>query len=271
MGQLALKETRLLARIAHKQAVIMQDESANDMFIALPHGDRRRRPIAWIDRSMLDRMLASGALVAHERKHTKTFILAPSYKNRMSEADRNGVRESFANQHRDVQMRDIYTPDGVRRSARVNRASVFTRLARHIDRSGHPFLLADEVEAGERFARDYDLSMMGSVSTQNFSDMGGGSGSGGGHFNTAENMSMMALDAKRRVMDVLEMLGPGMDRTLVALCGREWGLEQLELAEGWPKRSAKTVLKLALVRLSAYYGCKPGIAAQRSNSARASC
>ncbi|PHR94338.1 MAG: hypothetical protein COA69_01720 [Robiginitomaculum sp.] len=268
MGQLSPKDTKLLARIAHKHAIIVHDEGGRDMFIALPYGDRRRRPIAWIDHNMLNRMLASGALEQQDKKHSKVFILAPSYKNRISGIPHNEAKNSFANQHRDVQTRDVYTPDGVRRSARVNSASIFRRLARHVDRSGRPFLLADEVEAGERFARDYACSMTGSVSTQNMASTGG---MGGTHDNVAENMSVMALDAKRRVREALEMLGPGMDRTLIALCGREWGLEQIEAAEGWPKRSAKTVLKLALVRLSAYYGCKPGIAAQRSKSARASC
>lgn len=63
MGELGTGEKKLLARIVRKRAVILHDGTENDMYVALANGDRRCRPIAWVDRNMLTRLLACEALM----------------------------------------------------------------------------------------------------------------------------------------------------------------------------------------------------------------
>ena len=252
-----LKDQKLLARIAAKKAIIISDGTGNNNFVALPNGDKRRRPIAWLDKEILGRLLASGAVQAQG----EVFVLVPSYKNRLKAANENGEKASFSAQHHPSQTRDIYNPDGLERTVSIRGGvAVFRRLAGYNDKEGNPFLNAHEIEAGERFAHDYARSMMGSVATQSYSDVN----SGKAQENTAENMSIMAMDARKSVMDAMAELGPGLDNAMVGICGREWNIGQLESSEGWPKGTGKTILKLALGRLSDYYGCRPGQGAKRS-------
>ncbi len=254
-----INDKKLLARIIKKKAVIISDGVGAKNFIALPFGDKRRRPIAWLDEDTVKRLLASGTIV----KQSKAYVIASSYKKRVLASNDNGAKAAFSAQHQTSQKRNIYNPDGLQRAVRIyGHVGIFRRLAKQKDSEGNPFLLADEIEAGERFAKDYERSLMGAVSAQNYSDV---KTNGGAQDNTAENIAIMTMDAKKRVTRTLDYLGPGLDRPLIAICGREWSMKQLEAAEKWPRGSGKTVLKLALSRLSSYYGCRPGEGATRTD------
>ncbi|MBL4854052.1 MAG: hypothetical protein JKY25_07400 [Robiginitomaculum sp.] len=256
----ALNKT--LKLMLDKQGHILPQGQANetyksDTYIIVPRGDRRSRPIGWVNISVLKRLLAKGAVT----QKGAAYILCDSYVRRSAAKAAHGPTHAHANQHRDLEQRDIYHPDGIKRPARINRRlSVFHKLAGSVNKDGTAFLQADEIEAGERFAADYDRSMMAAVATQNYTGVTSG---GKNRVNTAENISISAMDARKRVMDALEMVGPGLERALVSLCGRDWSLGQLEAQEKWASGSGRTVLKLALSRLSEYYGCKPGISARR--------
>jgi len=245
--------------LAKQGEIIAQGTGANDYAIH-PRGDKRCRPVGWLDSELLSEMLTRGVVV----KQRKSYILAPSCKRRMEAANTNGRGEAFANQHRQLEARTIYHPDGIKRPARVNaHLSVLTQLAKRVDENGQTFLARDEIEAAERFASDYARSMMGAIATQNYS---GTAGRERRNVNTAEHISISALDARRHVMDALEMVGPGLDRALTALCGSDMSMGALEASENWARGSGKTVLKLALSRLSIYYGCKAGVGAKRAKS-----
>ena len=119
---------------------------------------------------------------------------------------------------------------------------------------GRPFLSDIEMEAGERLRRDYTLAALGSRVTADWSAMAAhvdqsrsGPSSGG-------DVSLAALDARRRVERALASVGPGLGDVLLETCCYLSGLEQAEQLLGWPQRSAKIVLKIALARIATHYG-----------------
>jgi len=248
----------ILKLMLDKRGVIMKNTARCDAYVIVPRGDRRCRPIGWVERETLAGLLACGSVV----KKDETYVLDAGYQHRNLTAKTHGNRDAYANQHREMETRDIYHPDGIKRPARINsHLSVLIRLANTKDKTGQSFLQPDEIEAAQRFATDYDRSMMATIAAQSYSGM---STRDRGSTNTAEHISISALDARKRVMEVLEIVGPGLDKTLTALCGSDMTIGALEMSENWAKGSGKTVFKLALSRLSAYYGCRAGVRAKRS-------
>ncbi len=250
---------KILERLVLKKAVIVTTQCQGESYAAVPHGDRRCRPVAWISKTVLSQWIADGVL----SEKNGNYSIIPSFAKRAAQERIYGSAAAHGHQHRNMAARTIFNPDGLRRHVQVNGfASVFQRLARQENADGQPFLQIDEIEAGERFAADYSKSMMGALATQNYGAVGGVSSSG----NSAENISISAVDARQRIAQALDYVGPGFDRILTALCGREYSLGQIEAEQGWSKSSGRTVLKLALSRLSLYYGCKAGVRSARQSA-----
>ena len=64
------------------------------------------------------------------------------------------------------------------------------------------------------------------------------------------------LDAKWRFRAAMAAVGPGLADVLFDVCCHLSGLEEIEQARDWPRRSAKVVLDIALDRLAAHYGLR---------------
>jgi hypothetical protein len=69
-------------------------------------------------------------------------------------------------------------------------------------------------------------------------------------------ISDMALAAKQRFAAAMRSVGPGLSDLLFDICCHLTGLEDAERAKGWPRRSAKVVLQIALDRLAMHYGMR---------------
>lgn len=245
-----MQDQAVLRRIDDRKAIILAEGTdAAKTYVAYPYGDRRRRPVSWIDRKTLNRMLADGVI----EQTPKGYEIVSSARRR---AKSKHAASAHAGQHRDMHSELVSHKDGSFRSAQVNRnsKSVLRRLSQSLDSRGEAFLCAAEIEAGERLGRDYARSGLTLSITQKYDNVGAGSSFANSH----EDGCIGALDARKRVLDALAFVGPGLDKAVSAICCRDAGLEELELAQGWAKRSGKTVLKLGLGRLAEFYGTATG-------------
>ncbi|HEY8262119.1 MAG TPA: DUF6456 domain-containing protein [Methylosinus sp.] len=122
-------------------------------------------------------------------------------------------------------------------------------LARRKDRDGRPFLAPEQVEAGERFRRDVTKAQLLQRVTADWEAQGRRAGGAGG-----APVAEVAMDARRRLARAFDAVGPDLSGLLTDVCGYLKGLETVESERGWPHRSAKVVLKIALERLALHYG-----------------
>ncbi len=153
--------------------------------------------------------------------------------------------------------REVVDSDGISRRVKVTDESPLDWLARRKDRDGRPYLSHDEIMAGERLRRDYEMGMLGVKVTSSWDPAmtcSSGRRNGGGAGHEGLNLSERALAARERVHAALAHVGPGLDEILLEVCCLSRGLEAAERRLGWPRRSARLVLRMALSRLAEHYG-----------------
>jgi len=129
-------------------------------------------------------------------------------------------------------------------------------LRRRKDRDGEPMISQPQFDAGERLRNDFWFAQMTPRTTVNWSSLSPGKRGrryGAGPRSGVEMTDRVAA-AGERVRRALAAVGPELSGALVDVCCHLRGLEDLERAEGWPQRSGKIVLQLALTRLARHYG-----------------
>jgi len=117
-------------------------------------------------------------------------------------------------------------------------------LARRKDRSGAPFLTKEQVEVGERLRQDYELSQVGPNVAEDWRAALATDG---------VDLPKATLEARARVVGVMDDLGPGLADVVLHCCCFLEGLEKTEKKMGWSSRSGKIVLRIALTRIIRHY------------------
>jgi hypothetical protein len=157
----------------------------------------------------------------------------------------------FRTPHQSTVRRNIFEPSGRITSREIDLSG--SPLARWAPgKGGSGWLSQAEFEAGERLRDDYHRSVLSERVTSDWAGYLAPARSGKSR--SKEDAPQSALDAKQRVLRALEAVGPGLDGMLSRICLRELGLEAAEAEGGWPSRSGKALLKLALQRLALHYG-----------------
>ena len=124
-------------------------------------------------------------------------------------------------------------------------------LRRRKDKGGAAMIGDAEFQAGERLRADFWFAELTPRVTTNWS-AAGGSGRAGPGLGLELRDSVVA--ARERVHRALAAVGPELAGVLIDVCCHLKGLEYAERQAGWPARSGKVVLQLALQRLARHYG-----------------
>ena len=124
-------------------------------------------------------------------------------------------------------------------------------LARRKGVDGKAFLAPAQIEAGERFRRDIEQAQLRQRVTASWDASMAASRRDAG---AGMVVSDIAIDARKRLTRAYDALGGELGDLLTDVCGYLKGLETVERERGWPARSGKVALRIALDRLAAHYG-----------------
>jgi len=113
------------------------------------------------------------------------------------------------------------------------------------------FLLPHHVAAGERLRRLVERAKLGPRVTMSYDAARVGGGGGG---NVARDLSDTALEARQRLDAIARTLPAECAGVVFDVCGLLKGLQVVETERGWPRRSAKLVLRIGLDELARHFG-----------------
>lgn len=151
--------------------------------------------------------------------------------------------------------------DPAKQQAR-SRRTVTVNMREHVTSWLHHrgFINAAQYKAAEKLRADYERSHLGARVTMDWNPAA--SIAKGRRSASAITPGMGQIDAKRRFDAALAAAGPGLaDICWRIICAGE-GMADAEKGLGWPTRSGRVVLGLALDRLADFYGvCSEGTAA----------
>lgn len=144
---------------------------------------------------------------------------------------------------------------GARRPVLVNAdESPLAWLRRRKDKTGVPLISDDQFQAGERLRSDFWRAHLTPRVTSGWGLPAPSKRTRRGAPDDAAAHCDHVLAAKTRVLDALSAVGPELAGVLVDVCCHLQGIEQAEKTQGWPRRSGKVILQIALTRLARHYG-----------------
>lgn len=157
----------------------------------------------------------------------------------------------FAGQHRDMAPVTVLR-DGVRETAMANRLeSPLAALARLKEKTGGAYLPESAIAAGERLHADFTRGGLQPRTTMSWEPRIAGRQKG--EAGAAREITDTALAARLRVARAIEAIGPELSGVALDVCCFAKGLETVERERQWPARSAKLMLRAALMALARHY------------------
>lgn len=159
-------------------------------------------------------------------------------------AETGSACDGFAAQHRQMKGETLNVGSGKKQQVMINLLQSPLALL-------HARGLINPVQfgAGKRLERDYTKAQMTAHLCANWS-----APRSTGTRRSAPVTADAVLDAKDRVRRAIAAVGPELSGVLFDLCCAGGGLSDVERRYGWPRASAKIVLRLALDRLARHYG-----------------
>ncbi len=258
--KLMMKLSRPNARLVHAGGD--EQEERTGSFMVLQRSDRGEKRLSVAARKLV-RELETQQFIA---SNNGEFVLSNTGKaflrRKLARAD------AFRQQHQD---RAIETTEieGVRRPALVNETeSPLGWLRRRKDKTGAPMIDAAQFEAGERLRRDFFHAGLTPRVTASWDGIPGDRSARRAAPGASTNLREQTVAAQQRVRRALDAVGPDLASILIDICCHLKGLEEAEKAKGWPRRSAKLVLQIALRELARHYGLMRSASDSASDSSR---
>lgn len=179
---------------------------------------------------------------------------------RLSDAGRawlgrfHAADEPFLSQHMTIARRRVEVA-GSPRAVKVNAAeSPLAWLRRRKGRDGAPLISDQQFAAGERLRGDFTRARLMPAVTSSWSPVPHRAKRRSGEPGGTAALLDSAIAARERVNRALAAVGPELAGILIDVCCFLKGLEEIEQGNGWPVRSGKLILQLALTRLARHYG-----------------
>lgn len=161
----------------------------------------------------------------------------------------------FAGQHGEIAQTTVEI-DGARQKVNRNLDDTpLSSLKRLKDKAGAPFFPAEAISAGEKLLDDFTRAQMQPRITSSWEPRlsSRGKGERGG----LADIAASAIEARRRFAGAMEAMGPELAGVAADVCCFGKGLELVERERQWPVRSAKLMLRTALLALARHYAPPP--------------
>ena len=210
-----ITDKSVLEHIAAQDAHVVMGTKTCAAYV---RGDRRRRPVFYVERAQAVRLLKGGYLSA---EGGEVLRLAPDYK------------------------RPRYVPPPIEKPRRAPLEALRKSKAGRA-----PYLTAREARAGERYAADCMRANQGGTAQQRYDS----SGVFTAKSSAGQEGAMAArIDAHNRLRDARTYAGPQLTKILNAVLAQDMTLAGCEAQNGWTRGSARAVFKKALGELAAHY------------------
>ncbi len=224
------------------EGVAARPVEAGNVSLQLSEGTAAAFPAALVAEAV-----ASGLADRQRDGSLRITLEARSYLRRAA-ADRE---EQFLDQHATIE-KTVAEVHGVRQRLRIDRdESPLASLSRLKDKSGAPFMPEAALSAGERLLADFTRGQLQPRVTASWEPRLSSRGSGGR--GGVADLADSAMAARLAVNRALEALGPELSGVALDVCCFMKGLEIVERERQWPVRSAKLMLRTALLSLSRHY------------------
>ncbi|TCQ28941.1 DUF6456 domain-containing protein [Rhizobium sp. PP-CC-3G-465] len=237
-----------IAEDAAVVATFTVTEEGADVIVTRADGAKRTLPPAAMREAVSLGLVAKPDAEVSGRWHVLSPAV-PFLKRALSDPE-----AAFAGQHRHIAPSTVETAVG-RQTVQVNLAeSPLAHISRLKEKSGKPFLPAEALEAGQRLHRDFTRAQLLPRMTMSYEPRLSTrtKGSGGG-----PEIADSAMTARTRVSRAMAAIGPELCGVAIDVCGFEKGLETVERERQWPARSAKLLLRAALMALARHYAPPP--------------
>lgn len=213
--------------------------------------DRRSTISAGTAPALIARLVSDGLLAPSPRGFVATPQTAAWLRRDLCDLP----DEAHASQHRTVAVETLDMPDGRQVARRNLQESPLFPLLRLKEKDGRPFLSEEALAAGERLAADFDFAGLQPRITASWEPRLASRSTGAPP--AAVELTDNRLSARSRVTRAMEAMGPELSGVALDVCCFGKGLETVERERQWPARSAKLMLRAALLSLARHYTPPP--------------
>ncbi|SHG24400.1 DUF6456 domain-containing protein [Cognatishimia maritima] len=236
----------ILCKLNVAGAVLAVAQDMDKAVVARDGADGRTRRTAVVDREVAQAMALQDWISCSAKGRISRYKITAAGQAKLAELMQSGV--SFEDENSET--KPTHAEPKLRRTRFSTNDGPVLTLARRKDRDGNPYLTPDLVSAAERLREDFELSQLGPIIGQNWNNFltpGTRVAPGMGHNGPGSA-------ARQRFEAAFEALTDDLAGAALWCCCHQEGLESVERRFGWPARSGKVVLRIALEYLSKHYG-----------------